>query len=157
MENEVTVSKMAATQEEIKQILEKIPQQKPFRFIEKILELDDNHILSSYRYKKDEYFYEGHFPGNPVTPGVIMIETMAQAGLVALGIYLLMKEGIVSDALMLFSDCEIEFSNMIKPEEQITVYAEKIFFRRGKLKAKVEIRKENGVIAAEGVMSGVLQ
>ena len=146
-----------ATEEEKEFILNKIPQQKPFRFIEEIVELTDNHIISRYRYKEDEYFYEGHFPGNPVTPGVIMIETMAQAGLVAMGIYLLMKDDALDDSVMLFSDNEIEFSNMVKPGELITVKAEKIFYRRKKLRAQVELRKENGELAAAGTMSGILQ
>ncbi|MDH5721536.1 MAG: beta-hydroxyacyl-ACP dehydratase [Spirochaetia bacterium] len=149
--------KSEATKEEKEFILKKVPQQKPFRFIEEIKELTEEHIVSQYRYKDDEYFYEGHFPGNPVTPGVIMIETMAQAGLVALGIYLLMKDDKLDDSIMLFSDSEVEFSNMVKPGELITVRAEKIFYRRKKLKAKVELRKENGEVAAAGVMSGILQ
>ena len=149
--------KNTATIEEKEFILSRIPQQKPFRFIEEIVELTEDHIVSRYRYTVDEYFYEGHFPGNPVTPGVIMIETMAQAGLVALGIFLLMKDNRLDDSIMLFSDCEVEFSNMIKPGEQITVKAEKIFYRRKKLKAKVELTKENGEVAAAGVMSGILQ
>ncbi len=69
-------------------ILEMVPQRHPFRFIEEILELDEEHIVGVYRFRSDEYFYRGHFPGLPVTPGVILIETMAQTGVVAFGLYL---------------------------------------------------------------------
>jgi 3-hydroxymyristoyl/3-hydroxydecanoyl-(acyl carrier protein) dehydratase len=68
-------------------ILEMVPQRPPFRFIEEILELDEEHIVGVYRFRSDEYFYAGHFPGLPVTPGVILIETMAQTGVVAFGLY----------------------------------------------------------------------
>ena len=70
------------------EVLARVPQQEPFRFIEAIHELDREHIVASYRFPQDADFYRGHFPGNPITPGVILIETMAQAGVVALGIYL---------------------------------------------------------------------
>src|SRR5512137_2288214 len=83
---------MAANRETILQILLNIPQQHPFRFIDEILELDEEHIVGAYRFREDEYFYPGHFPGQPITPGVILIETMAQTGVVAFGLYLHMKQ-----------------------------------------------------------------
>ena len=74
-------------------VLGMVPQQHPFRFIEDILELDEEHIVGVYRFQKNEYFYRGHFPGLPITPGVILIETMAQTGVVAFGLYLAMLAG----------------------------------------------------------------
>ena len=71
------------------EILELVPQQDPFRFINKILSVNENEIVGQYTFKQDESFYAGHFPGNPVTPGVILLETMAQTGVVAFGLYLL--------------------------------------------------------------------
>ena len=79
---------MSGTRLTPKQVLDLIPQQDPFRFIDEILELDDDHIVGVYRFRPDADFYRGHFPGNPVTPGVILIESLAQVGIVALGIYL---------------------------------------------------------------------
>ena len=76
----------------LRQILEVIPQQAPFRFIDEITEIDRDHIVGSYMFRKDEFFYEGHFPGHPITPGVILVESMAQVAVVAFGIYLLVEE-----------------------------------------------------------------
>ena len=45
------------------QILNAVPQQRPFRFIDDIFELDEEHIAGIYRFREDEYFYKGHFPG----------------------------------------------------------------------------------------------
>ena len=143
------------------EVLKRVPQQDPFRFIDDILEIDENHCVATYTYKKDEYFYKGHFPGKPMTPGVIMIETMAQTGVVALGIYLLLKEEAANpdkagggEILTVFTDVEAEFTAPIDPGEKVIVKAEKLFWRRRKLRAKVEIIKENGDVAASATLSG---
>ncbi|MEO1575848.1 MAG: beta-hydroxyacyl-ACP dehydratase, partial [Pseudomonadota bacterium] len=57
------------------ELLQAVPQQAPFRFIDTIVEVDDDHIVGRYTFRPDEFFYAGHFPGQPVTPGVILIET----------------------------------------------------------------------------------
>ena len=67
------------------EVLALVPQQAPFRFIDEIIELDDNGITAAYTWKHDESFYEGHFPSNPITPGVVLLEASAQAGVVAFG------------------------------------------------------------------------
>ena len=70
------------------EVLELLPQQEPFRFVDEILEVDENHIVARYRFRADADFYRGHFPGDPITPGVILLESLAQVGVVALGIYI---------------------------------------------------------------------
>ena len=82
---------MAADRKMIDRVLAAIPQQAPFRFIDDILGIDEQSVTSSYRFTDDAFFYRGHFPGNPITPGVILVETMAQAGVTALGIYQLLQ------------------------------------------------------------------
>ena len=63
-----------------------IPQQKPFRFVDEIISINKDKIVGAYTFKQDEFFYSGHFPGNPITPGVILLESMAQVGVVAFAI-----------------------------------------------------------------------
>ena len=72
----------------MQEVLAAVPQQAPFRFIDEIVELDGEHIVARYTFPPDSDFYRGHFPGNPITPGVILVETAAQAAVVAFGIYL---------------------------------------------------------------------
>jgi len=91
------------------EVLARLPQQEPFRFVDEILEIDDEHVLAAYRWRPEADFYRGHFPGNPVTPGVLLVESMAQASVVALGIYLLEKE-LADEAgklVTLFTDANV--------------------------------------------------
>jgi 3-hydroxyacyl-[acyl-carrier-protein] dehydratase len=140
------------------EVLELIPQQKPFRFIDKIIEIDESGAVGEYTYRQDETFYPGHFPGNPVTPGVILIETMCQTGLVALGIYLLGLEASreeVAKMVTLFTDSDVEFSKMVKPGDTVRVKAEKVFWRRRKLKSKVTLSLPDGTVVARGTVAGM--
>jgi 3-hydroxyacyl-[acyl-carrier-protein] dehydratase len=140
------------------EVLAALPQQPPFRFIDEILEIDDEHVLAAYRFRADADFYRGHFPGNPVTPGVLLIESMAQAGVVAQGIFLLAQEVGLEEAenlLTVFTDANVEFSGMVRPGERVLVSGHKQFFRRRKLRSEVEMRLEDGAVVCSGTLSGI--
>lgn len=140
------------------QVLELVPQAVPFRFIDEILQLDDEGIVASYQFKNNESFYEGHFPGNPITPGVILLETAAQAAVVAYGIYICAKtlpDENVKNILTLFTDAQVEFSGSVKPGDKVIVSAKKIFFRRLKLKSEFVMKLESGQVVCSGTLSGM--
>ena len=140
-----------------KQVLDLIPQQDPFRFIDDITELDDDHIVGVYRFRPEADFYRGHFPGNPVTPGVILIESLAQVGIVALGLYLVARESTddLAKMMTLFTDTDVEFSGIVNPGDRVTITAEKVFFRRRKLRSKAEMKLDDGTIVCSGTVSGM--
>ncbi len=140
------------------QVLALVPQQPPFRFIDEIIELHENGITAAYTFRPDETFYAGHFPGNPITPGVILLETMAQTGVVAYGIYLAstqMEQEEIEKILTVFTEAEVEFSGMVKPGDRVIISAEKVYFRRLKLKVKAEIKLENGQTVCSGTIAGM--
>ena len=152
---------MAADRETMARVLAAVPQQEPFRFIDEILELDADHIVGAYRFREDESFYRGHFPGRPVTPGVILVEAMAQTGVVAFGLYLVMEQGREEELrkgnmTTLFTVIEVmEFAGMVSPGERVIIRGEKVYFRKGNLKAKVSMERENGEPVASGVLAGM--
>ena len=141
-----------------KEILTLLPQQEPFRFVDNILEVDEDHIVANYRFRPEADFYKGHFPGNPVTPGVILLESLAQVGVVALGIYLFaLEEGLrgVTDKIALFVDADVEFSGMVLPGEKVIISGKKVFFRRNKLRTEAMMTTEDGSLVCSGTISGL--
>ena len=140
------------------EILALLPQQRPFRFIDEIIELDDAHIVSTYTFRNDEFFYLGHFPGNPITPGVILLETVAQTGVVAHGIYLASKQMSMDEiqrTLTLFTEANVEFTGMVKPGDKVIIRAKKVYFRRLKLKSEVELSLTDGTVVCSGTIAGM--
>ncbi|MBQ9875233.1 MAG: beta-hydroxyacyl-ACP dehydratase [Thermoguttaceae bacterium] len=61
-------------------ILAAIPHRPPFLFVDKILSWTDEEIVCSYRFKNDEFFFQGHYPNYPIVPGVVLCEAAMQAG-----------------------------------------------------------------------------
>jgi 3-hydroxyacyl-[acyl-carrier-protein] dehydratase len=144
-----------------KEVLDLVPQQAPFRFIDEIITLDEEQIVGAYRFREDEFFYRGHFPDRPITPGVILIESMAQVGVVAFGIYLLSRQKNMRPSEMnlprsLFSLADgVEFKNIVSPGERVIIKGKKIYFRKNTIKASVSMERENGEIICFGELSGV--
>ena len=140
------------------EVLALVPQQAPFRFIDEILELDEEHIVARYTFPPDSDFYRGHFPGNPITPGVILTETMAQAGVVAFGIYLYALETSLEEVgkmLTIFTDANVDFTGSVPPGARVTTTGRVKFFRRKKLRATVEMKLDDGTVVCSGELSGM--
>ena len=105
--------------EEIKKL---IPHRKPFLFIEECKILKKGKIGESFRvFDETEYFFEGHFPDNPIVPGVVIIEAMAQtAGVVV-------SENLINakdQSVLFMSINKAKFRKPVLPNYKITFYVE---------------------------------
>jgi 3-hydroxyacyl-[acyl-carrier-protein] dehydratase len=135
------------------QILEKLPYAKPFLFVDELLQIDENGVVGTYRFDQNLDFYQGHFKDYPITPGVILTETMAQIGLACLAIYFAQGNPNLSFAI---TSTSIDFLKPVFPSEKVTVTSKKIYFRFNKLSCKVKMENEAGEVVCKGNIAGMV-
>lgn len=138
-----------------KDIINKLPYSKPFLFVDELLHIDENGVEGTFTFNPDLDFYKGHFKDNPITPGVILTETMAQIGVVCLGIYLLGNDFNTETKVALTSS-DIEYLKPVYPSEKVTVVSEKMYFRFGKLKCKVKMFNASEEEVCRGTIAGMI-
>ena len=136
-------------------ILPFLPYDKPFLFIDNILEVENGKIIGEYTFKKDAHFYKGHFKGNPITPGVLITECAAQISLACYGIFKLKKDDFKRPDIAMTSS-NIDFLKICYPDEKLTVIAKEVYFRFNKLKMKIEVYKPQNILVAKGELAGML-
>jgi len=105
---------------EIEQML---PHRSPFLFVDVIDEISEQRIVARHVFKDTEFFFAGHFPQYPVVPGVILIETMAQAGGAGLR-----KAGVLGgDALFFLATVDkAKFRRQVRPNEEVRLEIENL-------------------------------
>ena len=123
-----------------------LPHRPPFRFVDAVDELvAGTSIDARYRVTGDEAFLTGHFPGNPVLPGVIQLEALAQAGAIAL-----LSDQRYAEKLPLFGGVEkVRFRRMVRPgdELRLEVELERLSARGGWGRARASVEEHT---ACEG-------
>ena len=139
-------------------IIQLLPYQTPFLFVEELTYISENRSEGYYTFKNDEYFYKGHFKDKPITPGVILTEVMAQIGVVCLGIYLLKNDfSEIKKTQIALTSNEVDFFLPVKPTERVKVVSEKIYFRFNKLKCNVQLFNQKKELVCKGMISGMLK
>jgi len=138
---------------EAAQIMEIIPHRFPFLLVDRILELiPGEYALGIKNVSVNEPFFQGHFPGEPVMPGVIIVEALAQVGAVAVKSLPAMK-----DKLVLFAGIdEMRFRKRVLPGDCLRLEV-KVLQLRSKLGSGEGIATVNGEVAARGkIMFGLM-
>ena len=140
------------------EIIDYLPYRSPFLFVDALTHVSEQSVEGHYTFKESAFFYRGHFKDNPITPGVILTETMAQIGVVCLGIYLL-REQVLSSGFpkIALTSNVVDFYVPVFPEQRVVVRSEKEYFRFNKLKCKVEMYNENEELVCRGSIAGMIK
>jgi 3-hydroxyacyl-[acyl-carrier-protein] dehydratase len=129
-----------------------LPHRPPFLLIDEVVELEPGErVVARKTVRPDEWYLTGHFPGNPIMPGVLMIEALAQAGAVAV---LSLEEN--RDKLALFAGIDdVRFKRVVRPGDELTLECAIRSARRriGRGDARASV---NGELAVRGVLTFAL-
>lgn len=132
--------------EEIKNI---IPQREPFLMIDEVEEYVPGESCIAYKnVDAEEWYFKGHFPGNPIMPGVLITESLAQTGAVAI---LGMEENKGKNALFGGID-KMKFKKMVVPGDTLKLEV-KIIKRKGPIGVGEAIATVDGKIAVKGELT----
>lgn len=115
---------------EIEEIKKLIPQRFPFLMIDRVIEAGPDKVVALKNVSVNESYFQGHFPDQKVMPGVLMIEAMAQAGII------LYKQKFQNDAVLFLMSVKTRFYYPVFPGDQLKIIAEPI-----KLMSKMGLEK----------------
>lgn len=137
-----------------KQIIKLLPHRYPMLLVDRVLELkDEKTIVGIKNVSANESFFSGHFPDNPIMPGVLMIEALAQLGIIYAKIC---THSVESDGLYVFAGADdVRFRRPVVPGDVLTLEMSLIARKKTiwKMKGTASV---NGEMAAEGVLTAAV-
>lgn len=131
---------------DIQGIMDLIPHRYPFLLVDRILEYEKTKsIVGLKNVTMNEQFFQGHFPGRPVMPGVLIVEALAQAG----GVLIMQEFDNVEDYVIFFMTVDkVKFRKPVVPGDQIRLEVEVEYFRRKVCRLKGTAKVDGQVVAS---------
>ncbi|MDI3542636.1 MAG: 3-hydroxyacyl-[acyl-carrier-protein] dehydratase [Candidatus Atribacteria bacterium] len=130
---------------DVKKIQEILPHRFPFLLVDKIISLENDKVVGIKNVTMNEWFFQGHFPGNPIMPGVLIIESMAQVGAT-----MMMNMEEFRDCTPYFTSLDgVKFRRPVTPGDQLVMEITLLKVRRGIGKLR-GVARVNEAIVAEG-------
>ena len=137
----------------IEEIMKILPHRYPFLLVDRIIEMEEKRVVAIKNVTINEPFFQGHFPGHPIMPGVLIVEAMAQAG----GVLLM---GTVDDpeskVVYFMSIDNIKFRKPVKPGDQLRFEVD-IIQLRGKVCRIAAVAKVDGAVVCEAEMAAMVR
>lgn len=134
---------------DIHSLLQLMPHRYPFLLVDRILYLDEKRVVGLKNVTINEPFFPGHFPGDPIMPGVLIIEAMAQTG----GFLLLRKVENPERKLLYFAGMEgVKFKRPVRPGDQVIFDLTLVRFR-GRIARMRGVARVRGEIVAEAELT----
>ena len=135
-------------------ILGLLPHRYPFLLIDRVLEVSDERVIALKNVTLNEPYFQGHFPGAPVMPGMLQVEAMAQAG----GILAMRSVAFdpKTQVMMFMAIDAVKFRKAVTPGDQLVI--EVVPLRKGKIfKMKGEIKVAGQVVSSAEFLAGLAE
>lgn len=134
-----------ASTAQIQAVIGAIPHRHPFRFLDSISALDIHSVEATYTFPADAWFYKGHFPDKPITPGVILTECMVQCGMLPIALFRIVAEGKILNGIPLLTLSEAEFLKPVWPGTTVIVKGTLEYWRRMSIRCQTEMLDSSGI------------
>lgn len=135
------------------EVMEIIPNRYPMFFVDRVEELEvETRIVATKNVAANESYFQGHFPGNPIMPGVLQVETMAQVG----SIPLLMSPNFEGKIAFLAAVDKVKFRKNVVPGDVLTITVEIVKLKSVMGIGQGTITNQNGDVVSEAKMTFII-
>jgi 3-hydroxyacyl-[acyl-carrier-protein] dehydratase len=138
--------------EKYSEIKKFLPHREPFLFIEEIIEVElGKSVHCILKNSPDEYFYRGHFPNNPIFPGVLLVEALAQASGI-LG-FKTMEKTPEDGSIYVFAGIDkVRFRSRVRPNDKVHLFSEIVSEKRGIWKFETRAEIEGKIVCTATIL-----